>query len=395
MRRLLSWGIFILIIPQFSCSDDGEDISPPEHQYLVSATSTGSFSVQTFQVYSALLGLDALTNLLQHDVQAYTIIYKTTYKGSPIEASGVIYIPQGLTSPAPLLSLHHGTTLDKSQAPSETDDFSGFEFFGSAGYITLVPDFIGYGASDDIFPPYYNQEHAAVAVTDMIKAATEFLLDEELPYNEKLFLAGYSEGGFVTLAAARDLEDNPIQGLNVTAVAAGAGGYDLENMVHEILSKDEYVYPSYLAFLVSAYNETNDWNTDLDHFFREPYATNVETYLNGQYGGEFINSKLTTDLKSLLTEDFYGELTDPESESDFVQALEENGISGWNTTLPIRLYHGTADEIIPYENSETTLQNFEDFGSEHVSLTLFPLTNHVQTLTPTLVEVMLWFEELK
>jgi pimeloyl-ACP methyl ester carboxylesterase len=395
MRRLLSWGIFVLIIPQFSCSDDGENISPPEHQYLVSATSTGSFSLQTFQVYTALLGLDQLTNLLQHDVQAYTIIYKTTYKGSPIEASGVIYIPQGLTSPAPLLSLHHGTTLDKSQAPSETDEFSGFEFFGSAGYITLVPDFIGYGASDDIFPPYYNQEHAALAVTDMIKAATEFLLEEEILYNEKLFLAGYSEGGFVTLAAARDLEDNPIQGLTVTAVAAGAGGYDLENMVHEILSKDEYVYPSYLAFLVSAYNETNDWNTDLDQFFREPYATNVETYLNGQYGGEFINSKLTTDLKSLLTEDFYGELTDPESESDFVQALEENGIAGWNTTLPIRLYHGTADEIIPYENSETTLQNFEDFGSEHVSLTLFPLTNHVQTLTPTLVEVMLWFDELK
>lgn len=395
MRRFNIYYILICSTLLLRCSDDGEKAAPPQNEFLISATASQSYTTQTFKIYSALLGIDAIADLLQHDVQSYKIVYKTTYKGASIEASGVIYLPKGLTSAAPLVSLHHGTTLDKSDAPSETDEFSGFEFFGSAGYITLVPDFIGYGSSDDIFPPYYDEEYAAVAVSDMIKAAKEFLTNEDIAYSEKLFLAGYSEGGFVTLAAAKSIEANPIQGLSITAVAAGAGGYDLENMLEEILSQEEYVYPSYLAFLVTAYNETNDWNKDFDYFFQEPYATALETYLNGEYGGDFINTKLTTDIKSLFTENFYAELTDSENESDFVTALRDNSVSGWNTTLPIRLYHGTGDEIIPYHNSEVTLQNFADLGSKNVTLTAFQFTNHVQTLTPTLVEVMIWFDELK
>ena len=385
----------VLFVSQFGCSDEGSDPVEPSNEYLVSATLTEEYSVQNFQFFATLLGAAELTNLIQYDVQAYKIIYNTTYKGEEIEASGIIYLPKNLTAPAPLLSLHHGTTLNNDSAPSVTQEFMGFEFFGSAGYVSIVPDFIGYGESASIFHPYYDEEHSANAVIDMIKATKEFLNDENVPFNEKLFLAGYSEGGYVTLAAAKSIEENPIADLDIVAVAAGAGGYDLENLLVEIMSSEEYVYPSYFAFLVMAYNETNDWDQPLSDFFNAPYATALTTYMNGEYSGEFINSKLTTDLADLLTEDFYADLTDSESESTFEQKLSENSVKGWETDLPIRLYHGLQDEIIPYENSEITLQNFEAAGSENVSLTTFPIGGHVQTLTPTLIDVIVWFDELK
>lgn len=379
----------------WGCSDDASEPNKPSHEYLISATPTQEYSIETFQFLGNLLGIDEFTDLVQYDVQAYKIVYATTYQGEKIEASGIVYVPNGLTVAAPLLSLHHGTTLDKGDAPSVTGDFSGFEFFGSAGYITIVPDFIGYGESSSIFHPFYDEQHSASAVIDMIKATKEFLTEEDILFNEKLFLAGYSEGGFVTLAAAKSVEADPIPDLNIVAVAAGAGGYDLENLLDDIMAPEEYVYPSYFAFLIMAYNETNDWGQPLTEFFNEPYAAALATYMNGEYSGEFINGKLTNDLSELLTEDFYEALKDPETESTFVQALRENSVHGWDTDLPIRLYHGQQDEIIPFENSVMTLQNFEDSGSENVSLTIFPVGDHVQSLTPTLVDVILWFEELK
>lgn len=385
----------ILFVLLLGCSDDGSDPIEPSDEYLVSATLQREYSVQTFQFLASLLGVSEVTGYLKHDIQVYKIVYNTTYKGEKIEASGVVYLPENLTAPAPLLSLHHGTTMNKEGAPSVAQEISGLEFFGSAGYITIVPDFIGYGESESIFHPFYDKEHSANAVVDMIKAIKEFLEEENILSNEKLFLAGYSEGGYVTLAAAKSIEENPIADLDVVAVAAGAGGYDLENLLDEIMAPEEYVYPSYFAFLVMAYNETNDWGQPLTDFFNEPYATNLATYLNGEYSGEFINGKLTNDLSELLTEDFYEELKDTESENTFVEALRKNSVNGWNTDLPIRLYHGLQDEIVPYENSVTTLQNFEDAGSNNVALIIFPVGNHIQSLIPTLVDVILWFDELK
>ena len=132
-----------------------------------------------------------------------------------------------------------------------------------------MPDFLGYGTSQSIFHPYYDKAHASSTVIDLIKAAKEFLNQEEIAFNEQLFLAGYSEGGYVTLAAAKEIDENPEHGLNVTAVAAGAGGYDLPGMLAEITSGTYYAYPSYLAFVLMAYNETNDWHKPLTYFFRK------------------------------------------------------------------------------------------------------------------------------
>jgi hypothetical protein len=54
-----------------------------------------------------------------------------------------------------------------------------------------------------------------------------------------------------------------------------------------------------------------------------------------------------------------------------------------------------ADEVIPYENSQLTLESFQTAGSNNVSLKLFPVGNHIESFTPTLIDVILWFDELK
>jgi alpha-beta hydrolase superfamily lysophospholipase len=379
------------------CSDDAStgNVESAPSKYLVRADSVNSIPLEMLQNFAQYAGQPAITKLVKHGVTVFKVIYQTTYNDKAINASGLIYIPVNLSIAAPIVSLQHGTTFLKDKAPSAVGDFTGMEYFASAGYIAIMPDYIGYGESSAIFHPYYDEKHSAIAVIDFIKSAKEFLRDKNIPFNDQLFLAGYSEGGYVTLAAAHELEFNNTHDLKVTAVAAGAGGYDLGEMLRAVTSKPYYAYPAYLAFVIMAYNRTYGWNKPLNYFFQDKYAHALETYMTGEHDGWQINSRLTTDVKSLLNAGFYERLKAVDGEIEFKKALLENSVAGWKTSIPMRLYHGTRDEIIPFENSEKTLDHFEAAGSRDVTLTLIQGGTHGSAFIPMLQKFVPWFESIR
>jgi pimeloyl-ACP methyl ester carboxylesterase len=339
-------------------------------------------------------GQKKIGRLLKYGVQSYTVVYETTWKQNVIEASGLLLVPTGIKDAAPLLSIQHGTTFSNDEAPSVAG-YTGMELFASAGYIVLMPDYIGYGKSAAIFHPYYDKQHSAYAVIDMITATKQFLEKKAIAFNDKLFLAGYSEGGYVTLATAATLEMNPSHNITVTAVAAGAGGYDLMQMLKSVTTDSYYTYPAYLAFVLMAYNHTYGWKKPLTYFFKKPYADELNKYLNGSLEGWSLNSRLSTNLSSLFDSTFFTTLKTPDGESALKLALKKNSVEGWKTIIPIRLYHGTKDEIIPFENSEVTLKHFHNAGSKHVTLTSIPGGTHGSSLYRMMESFIPWFLEMK
>lgn len=389
--------LFVIFAAALFMACDGDTPDSPSnegHTHLISVEQTGTISLPLLQSFAQIAGEEEFSKLIKYPVVSYTVTYQTTFKDEPIKASGVLFIPQGLKDPAPLISLQHGTEFVKSEAPSVTNTPTGMELFAAAGYVAFMPDFIGYGESQQVFHPYYDEASSAVCVIDLIKAVREYLSEHEILFNDQLFLAGYSEGGYVTLAAAKEIDVNAVHGLKVTAVAAGAGGYDLSAMLQTITQATQYSYPSYLAFILKAYNKTYDWNKSSMYFFNEPYATAVDTYLNGQYSGSFINNKLTTDVQSLLNQEFLERLKQTEGETILKNALADNSIAGWKTDIPILLYHGTNDEIIPFSNSEITLENFKSAGATSVSL--IPITGtHGSSFSPMLRDFVTWFETFR
>lgn len=387
------FALLLLSGLMLSCSDSNESQAAPERNYLIDATETSSLSVSAMKIFAAANGYDDLVSYLKYDVKSYRIVYQTNFKGAPLRVSGLLIVPQGIKTAASLISVQHGTTFVKDEAPT-TSGYTGMELFASAGYVALMPDFIGYGESAEIFHPYYDEASSALVVIDMIKSAKEFLNEHKIPFSDKLFLAGYSEGGYVTLAAAREIETNAVHGLQVKAVAAGAGGYDLKEMLSGVSTNSYYSYPAYLAFVIMSYNHTYDWDKPLTYFFKPKYATALGTYMNGEYGGGFINQKLTTDLNELFNADFYTRLKQPDQELQFKQAIQLNTIDAWNTKVPTRLYHGTDDEIIPYENSEITLGNFQKAGSAVVTLTSIPGGTHGSSFSPMIRDLVPWFLSL-
>ncbi|CAN5271955.1 hypothetical protein BH23BAC1_BH23BAC1_34290 [soil metagenome] len=379
------------------CKEEAPELKPVEEESnYKSITKLYEVSLNDFRALAQVFGQTSFLDKIKHGVEVYKIVYETTYQGQPINASGVVYIPTDLTSPAPILSIQHVTTFVQTEAPSMASSFSGLEYFAAGGYITFIPDFIGYGESANIFHPYYDKEHSAAAVIDIIKAGKKYLTSENIPINDNLFLAGYSEGGYVTMAAAKEIDQNPQHGMNLSAVAAGAGGYDLREMLETVTSNEEYPYPAYLAFVIMSYNKTYNWNRPLNYFFNEKYAAVLPSLMDGTKNGTQINNSLTTNLSELFNKDFFQRLKLGE-EQELEEAFISNsfGYDEWTPTVPIRLYHGTADEIVPDSNTEKVYNLLNSKGATNLELKKISGGTHGSTLIPMIQSLVPWFESLQ
>lgn len=340
-------------------------------------------------------GFPQFNNDLVYDISVYSLVYKTTYQGREIQASGLMCFPQNTPAPPPVLSAQHGTLFANKDAPSNFPlSFNGPELFASAGYATFIPDYLGYGVSASILHPYYNEQYSALAVIDMIKAGKIFCKQQNIPVSDKLFLAGYSEGGYVTLAAQKEIEANPRHNLKLTAVAAGAGGYDLTAMIQDITTATAYDNPSYLAFLTQAYNTANNWNRPLNEIFQEPYATKIPALLNGSKTGSQVNAELPKAPSQLYTPAFFNGLAG-NGEAQFRNALAANSLTDWAPQVPTRLYHGTADEVVPYTNSQITFNKLKANGAQNLTLHTIAGGTHGTTFQPMILELIPWFGSLR
>jgi hypothetical protein len=211
------------------CSKEAEKIEEPKitHEYLVSSNLLNKYDKV---VTGGFLGLISQSGQGRdiYDIEVHKIVYKTkTVAGKETEASGVVMFPK-LEKPLPLLSYQHGTITDESSVPSNITNFGIGEYgvmaiFSATGLIVSMPDYLGYGASSDQPHPYEHGKSLAAASYDMLKAVEEFLEVQKIEKSDQLYLMGYSEGGYATLALHKLMEASGED--RITATLAGAGAY--------------------------------------------------------------------------------------------------------------------------------------------------------------------------
>ncbi|QNE40883.1 alpha/beta fold hydrolase [Hymenobacter sp. NBH84] len=393
-RWLLLWLLLLLAGCQ-STSDDPQPAPASGQDLFVSATKIVTAPKTLLQAAATSAGFGNYAQYVQYDVTFYKLIYKTTFQGKEIQASGLVGVPLNTPKPPALLSAQHGTIFRLADAPSNfPNSFSGFELFAGAGFATVIPDFIGFGASDNIFHPYFDQPASAAAVVDMLKATQYYLQSQQTALNDHLFLVGYSEGGYVTMAAQKEIETTTAHNLTLTAVAAGAGGYDLPEMLTGIATTPTYATPAFLAFILQAYNTTYGWNRPLTDFFQQPYAGRLPGLLDGSKALDEIDASLTTKPAELFAPAFYTNLQNGTSEADLRQKLRDNSFLTWVPKSPTRLFHGTADESVFYQTSETTFKRFQAAGAANVEFIPIPGGMHRTSIAPMMLNVLPWFQSL-
>ena len=334
---------------------------------------------------------------IDYGVSLYTIVYNTTYKGESIKASGLVAFPE-TNNAVPILNFNHGTTSLHRDAP--TEDLFQYSFFSnaaSAGYIFVIPDYLGFGVSDYIVHPYYRSDITGSTIVDMLKAAKELAEIEGYNFNGDVFLSGYSEGGFATMSAHKTLEESNYKGLNLVASAPAAGGYDITGVLNHFLSLDTYHVPYYLAYVAISYKTSYDWELQLSEIFNEPYASLIPQYFNGQYSGGQINAILNDSINLLLNENFRNNIYTDLSLNVVVEAFEENSFNQWVPKTQMYMYHGTSDITVPYQNSVDVYNKFISNGVNPLLVEFISLDQktHSTGAIPYILDIFDKFESLK
>ena len=395
-RLLLLAGLLVGSLS--NCRRTSEDPQPTQtsgQDLFVSAQAIGTVPKLQLQTFATLAGFGAFTSQLKYDATYYRFLYKTTYKGQLIQVSGLLGVPLNTPKPPALLSAQHGTMFRQAESPSNfPSTFTGFELFASAGFVTVIPDFIGLGASSNVVQPYFDKVTSANTVVDMLKAVQYFLQQQSIATSKNLFLIGYSEGGYVTMAAQQEIETNATHQLTLTAAAAGAGGYDLPGMLGGIAATPTYATPSFLALLLQGYNATYGWNRPLTDFFQAPYAARMPALLDGTKDRATIDAQLTTSPTALFTPAFYTALGSASGELVLKQQLADNSFNTWVPRSPTRLYHGTADESVFYQTSASTYARFQAAGATNVTFIPIPGGTHTTSILPMMADALPWLQSL-
>ncbi len=393
----------ILLTPSCKKDDDPDPIANEvynSHKLLISYSSSGIKTL--FEIMSIYYPEVAdLVPEVQYSVNVYKVTYYTNFEGSKILVSGLVCVPNIEGESFPIMSFQNGTNTSHSEAPTVNyngDFFKYLESAASMGYIVLIPDYIGFGASEDIVHPYVHKSSTIQTVNNFIEAVSEMYDNKFLPagWNKDVFLMGYSQGGWASLASHQYISSLTNSEINLRASSCGAGPYDLSIVQNFMFSEPTYPQPVYMAYTGVSYSSLGLIDDPLSDYFNEPFATNLPSYFDGSMSNGQINEKLNDTVAVLVTESFLTGFNDSPKFEDFRNAMDANSVYGWDVKQPVRLYHGTADIYVPPTTSETVYQEFIEAGaSSNVTYIELEGKDHLTGAIPMVVGSLLWFEEIK
>eukprot|EP00978_Attheya_sp_CCMP212_P043543 scaffold286198_cov55-Attheya_sp.AAC.2 len=287
--------------------------------------------------------------------------------------------------------------VSKFNAPSEsfaeaknTDIIFGFLATMANGFVSISPDYMGYGSSDSFRNYIIRDTYVTASMPLWLKAAA--FLKEETESNTALadaaFYLGYSEGGYASVSMAEGLK-NAI-GVKPLRVLAGAGPFRMKdgtNVKATIKSADSLALNlrfSYVSILFGAAYSPANPNPKVSDTLEDQtvlsskrmdtadQSTNVISWLaENDIDRNVVNSRI--EALGLDT-------IDDAWDADLIQiardAIENDRITGGNENIcdgvsnklctvmaqndlietletaeyPIDLCHSTADELVSYAN---------------------------------------------
>jgi len=264
--------------------------NPPQLMSSITAADllvqlTGAATTQLQQLLT-LLGSPVC------DISVYHIEYETV--GGAAEAttaSGALMVPggskSGCTGPRPIVLYAHGTSTDRGFNIADLSNEENAEglflaaVFASQGYIVVAPNYVGYDTSTLPYDAFLVGAQQSADMIDALAAARSALPAAGAPSTTdggKLFITGYSQGGYVALATHKAMQ---AAGMPVTAAAPMSGPYALAAFVDAVFEGEvDGGAPVVATMLFTAYqNSYGNIYADPADVFAPQYATGIDSLL--------------------------------------------------------------------------------------------------------------------
>jgi predicted esterase len=329
-------------------------------------------------------------------------------RGEPRIYSGRVYLPSfWRRGPAevPLVVLVHGLELARDQVQffnHGPEAALGALAAYLCGFAVAMPDLPGLGLDPSPRPhPFCHARSLAQSVLDMVEPALASLDPAKYRWDGRLFLVGYSAGGYAALAAVREAQRNPAHaGLPLTGAACMGGPFHFHETIRGWILETgtPYTRPYVQTYLVHAYH---DLHRDTGLF--EPASAlhpalleerrngrlddgSLLRWFNGCLPGQAISPRIRLRLKGdpdtplaahevLNPEWVRAQFLAPDwPDTPVGRILMENDlVGGWVPRIPLFLAASPADECVDLRNTETLMKTWQNAG-EKAPVDFLPLT---------------------
>lgn len=335
-------------------------------------------------------------------ITTYSLRYSTVGgRGEPTDASTALILPSGkdpqCQGPRPVLLYAHGTSTakDHNMARLRGEAKLVAALFTAQGYIVVAPNYAGYEGSSLPYHPYLNAEQQSADMTDALRAARVAMARLKVQAGPQLFLAGYSQGGHVTLATQRAMQQG--NEFKVSAAAGLSGPYAMarfSDMVFSgqpnagitiylplistsaqragaaIYSKPEELYELQYASGIETLLPTNMSRSELVKKGKLPkraiFAMDSQPQGNGA-SAFFSNPHL---VRTSFRDAYLQDLAEhPCDEGDCTPAnnlrkwMLKNDLRNYTPQSPLMLCGGSKDPSVPFFNTTEAAEYFSQHGA--------------------------------
>ena len=364
-----------------------------------------------------------------NDVDIYKVTYASTVpeqKNREIIAYGLIAVPVAIDGKDmsgmkyPMLSYQHGTVYGKHEVPSDSfsnnhgQDNGAYETrlnvaeFAGNGYVVIAADYFGMGDSTE--PEGYTVKAShQQACLDLYRSTQEWLKSKDAGVSD-LFVAGWSQGGLVTLDFLEKLEQEGIKVKAASTASAPADPFAAASawLFHPRDGKDgntaDAVWVN-TVLILTAFSYENYYSRPglAEEVFNKDY---VEAYRK-IYTRQYKSVTFTTDGKSMMVdgvrtptkplEMLSERYQDPGyfSKSDYGTFLKNVGNYRWYVQTPLRMFCGVQDEAFGLGIAKLPFQYQSIFQPNRIETVDVPAATHRGTFLSSVQGQKTWFDQLK
>lgn len=389
-----------------SCTEDPDPDPFADNTYLLSSelemmrTKENIVSVLNIAATQYPAVAEIVADVIS-GVNVYSITYMTEFMGTEVTASGLVAIPS-VPGTYPVLSFQNGTNTLHSAAPTADPQgltYQLIEYIAGTGYVVIIADYLGFGASKQMAHPYLHKESTVRSLTDMLYAVAEFDKDvaKDITVTDECYLMGYSQGGWATLALLDALETDYSADFTVKAASGGAGPYDLSYVNGYVLGQTQYPMPVYIAYIANAYSQYDLYANELTDLFNSPYAGRITGLFDGLHSSDQINSQLSINTAELFKAEYISGFSTSATYQSVRNAMTANSVQGWDSNVPVLFLHGTSDTHVMPVLSEDMHNAMITAGSSPVTCLYVPMNglDHGTGAVPAIIAALEFFKAFR
>ncbi|MGX5735350.1 alpha/beta hydrolase family protein [Bosea thiooxidans] len=378
------------------------------------AQPAGSIAVASGVTYEFLArwDVDKLNRILTTDTPAFAGIpvsytparnavklYRVRYTSvipergnKPTVATGLVAVPDTGETSFPMISYQHGTVYGKQQVPSFADQSPETQLmlaqFAGQGHVLIGADYFGLGESSEPEGYMVKASHQQ-ATYDMLMAARAVLADLKITA-PKLFLAGWSQGGFVTLAMLEKLESAKVP---VTAVATASAPVDVFVTLNGFLNFPRKIDADWVPtlFILSAFSFESYYGVPglaRSVLTEEYYELSRKAYERLPFDA----SQVPTQLSKIVRPEYF----DAQffANSAYGRLVAATQAYRWVVKTPVRTFYGQTDEAIRTELGQLPMTYQKALGNDRVEAISTGDTSHRGTFAKAVPQWKSWFDGL-